>query len=249
MTRQNKVSIWFGMVFALAVSLPSAGDSMPATLTTQLPGVDKSYPTWVSAAVATRPDGSLDTALFHPFWLEMIQAQLSVPHNPELGCIPAGEVFLSWVAPPDMTTLEKAFAASAQTLRVKITDRDFGFDRGVPGQLFKAEVLESYKGVANNTSYYFFVPVGRVKVGRQEICKTDYRFKVVPQPGDEAILLIHTVAPGDPYLDLAFEDGLIVLRGAEAFFSGARGLKVDTASAPRVDILAELAVLAKEGGN
>ena len=140
MTRQNKFSIWFGMVFALAVTLPSAGDSMPATLTTQLPGVDKSYPTWVSAAVATRPDGSLDTALFHPFWLEMIQAQLSVPHNPELGCIPAGEVFLSWVAPPDMTTLEKAFAASAQTLRVKITERDFGFDRGVPGQLLKAEV-------------------------------------------------------------------------------------------------------------
>jgi hypothetical protein len=202
------------LVVAAARALPTmAGDGIPNVLTTQLPSIDKTYPTWVSAAAAVRPDGSLDPGLFHPVLWERLHNLLVEPRDPVRGCFPAGEVFRSWVAPPDISSLEATFRSSERVLRGRVVDREFGFDRGIPGQLLKVEVLETLKGSNDLSAYFFFVPVGTFQAGKIKICKSDYRFPTVPVVGDEVVLLILQVAVGDPFLDLRFEHGLIVLRG------------------------------------
>ena len=202
--------------------------------------IDQTYPTWVSAAAAVRPDGSLDPGLFHPAWWDTLKSLLAAPTDPVEGCIPAGEVFWSWMAPPDVSSFEAIYRSSQRVLRGRIVGREFGFDRGTPGQLFEAEVLEVYKGGQNLATYYFFVPVGSFEAGKIKICKRDSRYSTVPAVGDEVVLMIPDSVAGDPLLDLRFEQGLIVLRGEKAFLPGFSNAK-EAKSVARAEVFAALA--------
>lgn len=251
MSSKNSASrIFIGiavLVASAACVLPAmAGDGIPNVLATQLPAIDKTYPTWVSASAAVRPDGSLDPGLFHPVLWERLHNLLVAPRDPVRGCFPAGEVFQSWVAPPDISSLEATFRSSEQVLRGRVVGREFGFDRGIPGQLFEAEVIETFKGSNDLSAYFFFVPVGTFEAGKIKICKTDYRFPAVPVVGDEVVLLIPQVAAGDPFLDLRFEHGLIVLRGGRAFLPGFAN-ENEAKSVPRAELFAGLTRISAEG--
>jgi hypothetical protein len=230
--------------FLLAAVPLSAGEPMPRMLTTKLSHVDQSYPTWVSASTATLADGSLDPALFHPILWRQLQGLLNVPVDPELGCRPVGEVIQSWLAPPDTSSLAATFKSSQRVLRARVVDRDFGFDRGTPGQLFRIERLETFKGAEDLSTLYFFIPVGRFQAGNSEICKSDYRFPHIPTVGEEVVLLIPDAAEGDPLLDLTFDAGLIVLRD-EKPLAAKRFEKQPEILRSRAALLTELGRLSK----
>lgn len=232
-----------GLVAAMAATA-GVGEGIPEVLTIQLTGIDKTYPSWVSSRVAARPDGTLDTGLFHPVLLRGLESALRTPPDPVRGCVPVSEFFEDWVSPPDVSSLDGTFRSAQRVLRARVVERDFGFDRGTPGQAFKVEPLETFKGKEELPFYYFFVPVGRFKVGKVEICKTDYRFPNIPEVGEEVVLLVPKVAQNDPWLDLPFHQGLIVLRGTSAMLPGFENSKA-TAVLPRTELLAELAAKAK----
>ncbi len=234
-------------LFTVSLVLTSlAGESMPSLLTTKSEHVDKSYPTWVSASAASRADGSLESGLFHPGLWERLQKLLNVPPDPVKGCVPISEVLEAWVAPPDMSSLEAAFRSSELVLRGRVVDREFGFDRGTPGQLFRVDRIEDFKGKNVLNVYYFFVPVGHFKAGKTEICKTDYRFPNIPAVEDEVVLLIPGVTDGDPFLDLTFESGLLVLRGEAALLPGLPGEKRTSTKSILLSELSRLAAEAKQ---
>ncbi len=246
MERWHKIGLlftgWLSVTSYSAIAI--AGEGIPETLTTRHPNIDKTYPTWVSAAAATQADGSLDSGLFHPVLLDDLQRTLTTPVDPVKGCIPQAEVFQSWTSPPDVSSLESTFRSSGRVLRARVTGRETGFDRGVPGQLFQAERLETYKGGDDLTTVYFFLPVGRVKAGKVEICKTDYRFPHLPEVGDEVVLMPPKLVIGEPLLDIPFEQGFLVLRDSRALLSGIP--KGGPQERPRAEVLADLSRLAAE---
>lgn len=237
---------FFGLFFAATLAFPGVAQAtMPDVLTTRSPHTDQTYPTWVSAKVASRPDGDLDPGLFHPQFLETFHNLLYAPVDPDMGCIPVGEGFESHIFTPDMSSLRTAFKAVQFVIHARIVDQDFGLRAGVPGQLLKVELIETFKGKDTLPSYYFFIPVGRFKAGKYEICKTDYRFPNIPRSGDEVVLLIPDQVAGDPLLDLTFENGLIVLRGDDVFLPEFK--KTDKEAdilSTRAGLLAELTQLA-----
>lgn len=201
---------------------------MPRILTTQHPNIDKTHPTWISASAATKTDGSLDPSLFHPYLWDRLARALEAPIDPVRGCIPQGEIFESWASPPDVSSLEATFRSAQRVLRARVVDSEIGFDRGTPGALFQVQLLENFKGGDGLSTYYFFVPVGRVKAGKVEICKTDYRFAAIPKIGDEVVLLVPKAVPGDPLLDLPFEQGLLVLGEDRTVLSALKSSAAET---------------------
>lgn len=150
----------------LAASAVAAGE-MPNLLTTRLDGIDKTYPTWVSAKTASRSDGSLDPGLFHPALWDRLSELLEAPPDPERKCVPVEEAFQSWVAPPDVSSLEATFESAQLVLLARVTDRESGFDRGIPGQLIQITAIENFKGEVDLSVYYFFLPIGRFEAGNQ----------------------------------------------------------------------------------
>lgn len=239
-------SILVSALFEIVFPTPgSAVADMPSVLTTQHPNIDKTYPTWISAAAATKANGSLDSTRFHPYLWDGLARALEAPVDPVQGCIPQRETFESWVSPPDVSSLEATFRSAQRVLRARVVGSATGFDRGTPGTLFQAELLENFKGGDGLATYYFFVPVGRVKAGKVEICKTDYRFATIPKIGDEVVLLVPKAVPGDSLLDLPFEQGLLVLREDQAVlpdFSKSGQVR----AVPRSELLESLSRLAKE---
>lgn len=88
MERWQKIGLLFTgwLIVASYSAIAIAGEGIPETLTTRHPNIDKTYPTWVSAAAATQADGSLDSGLFHPVLLDDLQRALATPADPIKGC-------------------------------------------------------------------------------------------------------------------------------------------------------------------
>lgn len=79
---------------------------------------------------------------------------------------------------------------SEVVLLARVTARAFGFYDLMPGQLLQVEPVMSFSSRLTAPRYYFFVPIGRFKVGDAEICKTDTRYAEPPEVGDEVFLFV-----------------------------------------------------------
>ena len=78
----------------------------------------------------------------------------------------------------------------------KVTAIGAGFFGGVPGQLLQIKPMRGAGLTALKDRYYAFVPVGRIQVGNTAICKTDVRYALPPEMGQEVLLM--TDPPIDP---------------------------------------------------
>jgi len=79
---------------------------------------------------------------------------------------------------------------SEVALLARVTARAFGFYDLMPGQLLQVEPVVSFGSRLSEPRYYFFVPIGRFKIGGAELCKTDTRYAEPPEVGDEVFLFV-----------------------------------------------------------
>ncbi|MCP4545505.1 MAG: hypothetical protein GY835_03430 [bacterium] len=201
---------------AFALMMPGGiaeGDGIPPIIYPNWDDIDRTYPRWVSAEAAIAPSGELNRDLFHPQNLILLDDFFATPIDPDLGCIPVAEEFVSWVNPPDRSTLHKAIQTSELVFVGEIVDRDFGFDHGIPGQMLGVVPREVLKGESLQ-EHYFFLPIGNLSVGRFKICKTDSRCPPkLPVVGDEVLLMVPRIHdPREPLLWLVYPESIIVLK-------------------------------------
>ncbi len=215
---ERKQLHWLSYLLTLILLLPSALIAeIPSLLYVPMEDMDPNIPFWVSREAAIGPDGKLATEFFHPIAAELLNSTFSEPARPENDCNLAWEeVYQDWVNPPDRTTLDKLLQESEFVFLATIVDREFGFDRGIPGQLFEVVPKESFVGQLRLSSYYFFLPIGTFDVGPYKICKSDKRFpEYIPNEGEDVLLAIPQYAQpktDEPFFDLVFDESIITIK-------------------------------------
>jgi hypothetical protein len=166
---------------AVASGAAPRGEEMPRTLTMK----NGSFPAWVDVRDAWNDLSGWNAQLLGPH-VEALSELMSAGTNSD--CIPVGKVHVDHAAPPPRDSFETAARNAALPLLVRVTDRSFGFFGGTPGQLIQARVLRAFDGKPKRELYYFFLPVGRFRVGDKEICKTDDAYHAAPEVGSEVLL-------------------------------------------------------------
>jgi hypothetical protein len=144
-------------------------------------------PIWVDASVAIGPDRSPNHAVFGP---ETGLISEFLEKTPDGKCHQVGEMYVDSAFRAPRATLEEALTHSEVALLGRVTARAFGFYDLMPGQLLQVEPVMSFGSRLTEPRYYFFVPVGRFKVGDAELCKTDTRYPEPPDIGDEVFLFV-----------------------------------------------------------
>jgi hypothetical protein len=194
-------------------------DPIPKTLTLS----HATLPIWIDASVALSDKGEPNPAVWGED-MARIREILSTPSDHPIyrdgkivgyqdrasaeGCRPVGATFFDYPDPPRRGTLDEAVTDSKVALLARVTDKAYGFYAGDPGQLFQIEPVHSYGYPLSKAVYYFFVPIGRFRLGGVEICKTDERYADPPEIGGEVFLfvgkpadpsgvLFHVLNPGD----------------------------------------------------
>lgn len=218
---RNRLLLWAAAGMALAVSAPAllargaapAATPIPSILYADLPArLDSSYPMWAAADEVIDDQGRVTDRL-SPALRSTIESLVATGMPGR--CIEVTEYYDNYPALMG-GTLAEAIDNSEQVLAGTVTAKAAGFELDEPGQLFRLDAGESYKGSADLDYYYFFVPVGRFRAGPYEICKTDTRFPAVPEVGDRVVLLVPSVSnPAEHYLRTSRDASLIILRDAE----------------------------------
>ena len=166
---------------AVASGADPLGEEMPRTITMK----NGSMPAWVDVREAWSDLSGWNAQLLGPH-VEALSELMNTRTNSD--CVQVGTVHVDHAAPPPRDSFETAARNAALPLLVRVTDRSFGFFGGIPGQLIQARVLRTFDGKAKRELYYFFLPVGRFRVGDKEICKTDDAYAVTPEVGSEVLL-------------------------------------------------------------
>lgn len=231
--------------------------TIPPVLFATLPHVDNTYPIWVSAEAAISAEGELIAELFHPHLHSRLRSYLQTPPDPAKGCIPVAKLIGDPINPPDRSHLGGAIEHSSVVLLGEVVARDFGFERGLPGQLLAVRPLRTYKGDTRLDHYYFFMPVGRFSAGPYTFCKTDNRYPDPPELGDQVLIMAPTREETGPYLNIEDANSLIVFdEKSEGRYSWQLRLDPgDVGATPgsrrpqisREDILRRIEELAREG--
>jgi hypothetical protein len=176
---------------------------------------DSKYPNWVDASMVLNADGSPNTDLLHPSAVRQIKAfRANATGN---SCLPVGHYFQDAIAPPERNTPEQAARNSRLVLFGTVTEKAFGLAGDQPGQLLRVTPDEIIKGQPRNVPAYFvFLPVGTIKIGNLEICKTDEYYPEPPAVGERVLLFVPDSwdwqqNQNDPYLDLMNESGIITI--------------------------------------
>lgn len=186
---------------------------IPPVLFTTLQKFDPSYPTFVSAEAAIDEKGLVDPTLFHPSTAKTIQSLFTEEWLLD-GCYHYGEVYDDELLLPDRSTLPLAVKHSPVVLLGRVTERQYGFQGSIAGQLLEIEPEETLKGSAPLKRYFVFLPVGVFEAGPYRICKTDVRFPSPPARGDRLLLMVPRPLEDErePFLDIATAEGVVVLQ-------------------------------------
>ncbi len=206
------------LMLPLVLLLPSSLVAViPPVLYATSGEMDTSYPVWVSHQAAFGSDGKVLVELFYPHMAAWLEETLADPPRIEDGsCIAVDEFYTSYVNPPDRSSFKKLLHESDLIFLATIVSSDFGFDRGVPGQLFEVAPEEVFLGELPLRSYYFYFPVGKFNAGPYKICKNDKRYPTyIPTKGDQVLIAVprfYKPSPDEPYLDLAYETSIVVIK-------------------------------------
>jgi hypothetical protein len=178
-----------GAAHRAPVDIVPEHSGFPPALYSDLPGYDPSYPRWVAADAILNEDGTINEKLVHPANIDLLRDHLSIP--PVDGCIRLEEFYDDLVVRADISTFAKRVHHAAMILHATVTDFTYGFKGTTPGRLLRLEPLDVLKGRETPLDDYFvFYPVGTFEVGDHKICKTDFRYPEIPEPGDEIVLVV-----------------------------------------------------------
>ena len=173
---------------------------------------DRKYPIWVDAKSMVTPSGDLRTDIIAPSELTAMRDYLATP--PQKGCITVGPVYEDMALPP-RRSIEEGTTNSRLVILGTVTAAAPGFSGAIPGQLLQVMPIEVLKGQPRKTdTYYVFFPVGRVKLGKADLCKTDPRYPEVPHVGDRIVVFAPDTFPwkeDESFLEPLDEGGFITI--------------------------------------
>jgi hypothetical protein len=173
---------------------------------------DRKYPVWVDAKSMVTPSGDLRTDIIAPSELTAMRDYLATP--PQKGCITVGPVYEDMALPP-RRSIEEGTTNSRLVILGTVTAAAPGFSGAIPGQLLQVMPIEVLKGQPRKTdTYYVFFPVGRVKLGKADLCKTDPRYPEIPHVGDRIVVFAPDTFPwkeDEPFLEPLDEGGFITI--------------------------------------
>ena len=86
-----------------------------------------------------------------------------------------------------------------------------GFFLGVPGQLYRIDLLRTLKGTSRRGFYFVFLPIGTVRLGSRTICKTDPQFPVEPTLGKRVLIFTSSLGGAERELVEIYEPEDIVI--------------------------------------
>jgi hypothetical protein len=154
---------------------------------------DRKYPVWVDEKSMVTPSGELRTDLIAPSELAFLRDYLATP--PQNGCIPVGPFYDDMPLPP-RRSIEESATHSRLVILGTVTASAPGFSGATPGQLLRVLPLEVLKGQPRGVAAYdVFFPVGRVKLGKVDLCKTDPRYPEAPRVGDRVVVFAPDTFP------------------------------------------------------
>lgn len=200
------------LILGHAHQLPAHDSSHPRTLFRPAGG-SLQLPAFVSADATLKEDGTVDESLFSPEAVDSIRSLLATA--PQGGCIRAENYYESYVNPPSRPTLDEAVRSSHLVLLGTVEEKTFGFSGFTPGQLLHVRPDQALKGVAKESLYYVFAPVGDFSVGNARICKTDTRYAPPPEIGEQLLAFVPKLWNSDresSFLNTFDEAGIITIR-------------------------------------
>lgn len=188
-------------------------DEIPEVLRPSWPELSsypQDIPVWVAASRAFDENGHLIPALFRDESRLRLEKVLRNPKDPATGCTKMLWIDVSYVDPPDRSSIALAVRSSETVIWGKIVATETGFVRGEVGQMLMVQPLEILKATAAAPErfYYVFVPAGRFRFAGYEVCKEDPRI-VVPVVGEEVVLFPRWAPAGEPFLNLEYEGSLL----------------------------------------
>ncbi len=177
------------------------------------------YPVWIEKSMLLNPDRSVNTNLVPPPGVAAIKTLRRTPA--EGGCVRVGAAFEDTMGIPPRETIEEGTRNSRLIVLGRVTEKAYGFQVDVPGQLLRVVPEETLKGVPRDVPAYFvFVPVATFHLDAMPLCKTDDRFADPPEVGDEVLLF----APSEPdrhederepFFELEDDRGLVTLHSSD----------------------------------
>ena len=174
-------------------------------------------PIWIDASLVLNRDGSINTSLIPKDQAEWdLKPLLAMPLKN--GCVPAGAVLQDIVNAPDRRSVEEATKNSRLVILGKVTEKAFGVEVYLPGQLLRVVPEEILKGQPRSVPAYFvFMPVGDFKIGNVPLCVTDNRYPDAPKVGDQVLLFVPEDEPdwrakqNEPFLELLDDGGIVTI--------------------------------------
>src|SRR5206468_2054405 len=139
-----------------------------------------------------------------------IEHLIATPPNAS-GCVAVGDSWIDYVNPPSHRDLDTAVGEADFIVKGIVRKRSYGLFSNDVGQMLSVTVTKELKGISPLKTYYFFIPVGSFRLGPVDICKTDSKYPVIPEPGDTVILLGHEGFRAGPFLNIIDEGGLLPL--------------------------------------
>lgn len=212
MKRSTTVLLFLFLAWCVAfcVSAVQAEGEMPQIL--YVSNADAPYPRWVAAEAAFDSRGEVITDLCDPGSCIILKSLAETPPDPVKGCIEREEAYELLWDPPDRSTFSKSVKNSQLVFFGKVVNKAFGFMGGTPGQLIRVAPTRDFKGVRVLDHYYFFFPVGNFMAGGYRICKIDRSYPIVPERGDEVLLMVPRLEdPNEPLVDIWGGEGVVLV--------------------------------------
>jgi hypothetical protein len=214
----------------------------------------RASPIWIDASLVLNRDGSINTALIPKDEATFsLKPLLSSPL--EHGCVPTGAILQDIANAPDRRSVEEATRNSRLVILGRVTEKAYGVEVYIPGQLLRVVPEKILKGQPRNVPAYFvFMPVGNFKIGSVPICAQDNRYPDPPRVGDQVLLFVPDGAnweakQGEPFLEM-LDDGGIVTVHADSTVSLPARFGIATGSSVKAeDVLARVRAATVQGSH
>lgn len=174
---------------AIGGSLLASGKEFPDVIW----DANAEYPLWVEAGSVLTPEGDPDPRDFSDFVQQAVRDMLADRNgwtiDPQCDAAVTGSTY-----PLPRSTAFRSFEEASERAEL-IARFELGTSRhgiaygGIPGTLFQATPLETYRGRLRYSEYFLFVPVGRFELAETRICAADPAYRL-PDAGAQIVVFL-----------------------------------------------------------
>lgn len=226
----ERIRMKLSLVLLAGATLASAAPVQQQTESDPSPEVPSSmrlfaqadFPYFVAASHLLTSEGRVDPKLVAPGQIDWLEKTLALPEVD--GCVQLGPVVIEGFANTEPDNLESAAMSAMLVVEGRVTAARPGFLAGTAGTLLRVaprRVLAN-RAPRGQPMYFFFVPVAKFKLGGKTYCKSDAHFGVVPQIGQQVVLIAQALedAPIIPYTSNSANELITFDPSGKAIFSG-----------------------------